>query len=143
LRNDRGKLNADAQTDLDALITRITTVRAARAWAYKEPLWELLDRQQINVVRGIQHGCTCVERMKEVATFVRRHVEGIVARAQTRRTNGFLEALHGLFQAGKRKARGQGRFSTPRIVLFLIAGRLDFSKIDPRATYPTRNLKEP
>jgi len=39
--------------------------------------------------------------------------------------------LHGLFQAGKRKARGQGRFSTPRIVLFLITGRLDFSKIDP------------
>jgi len=82
LRNDRGRLNADAQSDLDVLIARIIAVRNARAWAYKEPLRELLDRRQINVVRGIQHGCACVEPMKEVATFVRRHVDGIVARAQ-------------------------------------------------------------
>ena len=37
--------------------------------------------------------------MKEVATLVRHHLEGIVAWAQTRQTNGFLEALNGLFQA--------------------------------------------
>ena len=29
---------------------------------------------------------------------------------QTRRTNGFIEALNGLFQAAKRKARGYTRF---------------------------------
>jgi transposase len=34
-----------------------------------------------------------VEPMKEVAAMVRRHLEGIVAWAQTRQTNGFLEAL--------------------------------------------------
>lgn len=45
---------------------------------------------------------------------VRRHLEGIVAWAQTRQTNGFLEALNGLFQAAKRRARGFGRFSRSR-----------------------------
>jgi hypothetical protein len=47
-----------------------------------------------------------VEPMKEVAQMIRRHFDGIVAWTQTRQTNGFLEALNGLFQAAKRKARG-------------------------------------
>jgi hypothetical protein len=37
---------------------------------------------------------------------IRSHLEGIVAWTQTRQTNGFLEAINGLFQAAKRKARG-------------------------------------
>ena len=43
--------------------------------------------------------------MKEVARMIRRHFDGIVAWTQTRQTNGFIEALNGLFQAAKRKAR--------------------------------------
>jgi hypothetical protein len=58
---------------------------------------------------------------------IRTHFEGIVAWAQTRQTNGFIEALNGLFQAAKRKARGYTRFATMRTVLFLIAGKLDFA----------------
>ena len=69
--------------------------------------------------------------MKEVAKLIRNHFEGIIAWAQTRQTNGFLEALNGLFQSAKRKARGYGRFSTIRTVIFLIAGKLDFSKLNP------------
>ena len=121
----------------------MTTVRTARAWAYKEQLREILDRKQINVVRGIlHHWCVCVMRskvepMKEVAALVRRHLEGIVAWAQTRQTNGFLEALNGLFQAAKRRARGFSRLTTIRTVIFLIAGKLDFRSINPHATQPT------
>jgi hypothetical protein len=37
--------------------------------------------------------------------------------------------LTGLIQAATRKARGYKRFSTMRNVLFLIAGKLDFTKI--------------
>ena len=60
-------------------------------------------------------------------------VKGIVAWAQTRQTNGFLEALNGLFQAAKRKARGYGRFSTIGTVIFLIAGKLSFTRFNPHA----------
>jgi Transposase len=59
--------------------------------------------------------------------------DGIVAWTQTRQTNGFIEALNGLFQAAKRKARGYTRFATMRTVLFLIAGKLDFTAINPHA----------
>lgn len=143
LLKDRSRLSASAGAELDALIARMTTVRTARAWSYKEQLREILARKQINVVREmLRHWCTCVMRskvepMKEVAALVRNHLEGIVAWAQTRQTNGFLEALNGLFQAAKRRARGFTRMSTIRTVIFLIAGKLDFSVVNPHVSQPT------
>ena len=71
-----------------------------------------LEREQFKVVRAmLGHGCTCVMRskvepMKEVAARVRRHLLGIVAGAQTRQTNGFVQAIDGLLQAAKRRAPG-------------------------------------
>lgn len=139
LLKDRSNLNPGAQADLDALVAQFTTKRTARAWLYREQLRDILDRKQINVVRGmLTQWCTNVMRskvepMKDVVKLIRNHMEGIVAWAQTRQTNGFLEALNGLFQAAKRKARGYGRFSTIRTVIFLIAGKLDFSPFNPHA----------
>ena len=48
-----------------------------------------------------------------------------------------MEALNGLFQAAKRRARGFTRMSTIRTVIFLIAGKLDFRVINPHASQPT------
>jgi transposase len=143
LLKNRASLKPEAAADLDALIARMATVRTARAWVYKEQLRQILARKQINVARDmLKHWCTCVMRskvepMKEVAAMVRRHLEGIVAWAQTRQTNGFLEALNGLFQSAKRRARGFTRFTTIRTVIFLIAGKLDFAVINPHARQPT------
>ena len=143
LLKDRASLKPAAAADLDALIARVTTVRTARAWLYKEQLREILQRKQVNVVRAmLAHWCICVMRskvepMKDVAALVRRHLEGIVAWAQTRQTNGFLEAINGLFQAAKRRARGFTRLSTIKTVIFLIVGKLDFHAINHHARQPT------
>lgn len=143
LLKDTAKLKPEAAADLDALIAKMTVKRTARAWSYKEQLREILERKQINVVRAmLEHWCSCVMRskvepMKEVAKMIRTHLEGIVAWAQTRQTNGFLEAINGLFQASKRRARGFTRLSTIRTVIFLIAGKLDFHAINPHAGQPT------
>jgi transposase len=102
-------------------------------------LRDTLDRKQINVVPTLRwQWCTNVMRsrvepMKEVAQMIRRHFDGIVAWTQTRQTNGFLEAINGLFQAAKRRARGYASFTTMRTVLFLIAGKLNFTSINPYA----------
>jgi len=139
LLRDRASLAPEARADLDALIAQATTKRTARAWLYKEQLHEILERKQINVVRDMLTQWATnvmrskVEPMKEVAKMIRTHLEGIVAWTQTRQTNGFLEAINGLFQAAKRKARGYGNFSTIKTVVFLLAGKLDFSKINPHA----------
>ncbi len=139
LLRDPDKLGADARGELDALVSQLTTLRTARAWQYREQLRQILQRKQIHVVRRmLAQWCTNVmrskvEAMKGVARMIRRHIDGIVAWVRSRQTNGFLEAINGLFQAAKRKARGYTRLSTARTVIFLIAGKLDFQRINPHA----------
>lgn len=139
LLKDRGRLSDARRADLDALLKHLTSKRTARAWQYREDLREILNRKQINVVREmLRQWCTNVMRskvepMKAVAKLIRNHLEGIVAWARSRMTNGFLEALNGLFQAAKRKARGYRRLSTIRTVIFLLAGKLDFRALNPHA----------
>lgn len=139
LLKDRDRLSDARRADLDSLLAHLTTKRTARAWRYREDLREILQRKQVNVVRAmLEQWCTNVMRskvepMKAVAGMVRTHLEGIVAWARSRMTNGFLEALNGLFQAAKRKARGYRRSSTIRTIIFLIAGKLDFRTLNPHA----------
>ena len=105
LLKDRAKFKLAAAADQDALIGNMAVKRTARAWSYKEQLREILECKQINVVQTmLEHWCTCVMRsnvdpMKEVAKMIRTNLEGIVAWAQTRQTNGFLDAINGLFQS--------------------------------------------
>lgn len=79
-----------------------------------------------------QHECELEARVPRV-----RLPDGRVALVEppwAGRCSGFtllFEALNGLFQSAKRKARGYGRFETIRTVFFLIAGKLDFSKLNP------------
>jgi transposase len=140
LLKGRDRLSEASRADLDGLIAQAASKRTARAWLYREHLRDILDRKQINVVTAmLQQWCTNVlrsrvEPMKDVARMIRTHFDGIAAWSQTRQTNGFIEALNGLFQAAKRKARGYTRFETMRTVLFLIAGKLDFTQINSHAT---------
>lgn len=130
-------LSRGARQELQTLVARLTTLRTARAWQYREQLRAILQRKQVNVVRQMLcQWCTNVMRskvepMKSVAKMIRRHLDGIVAWVRTRQTNGFLEAINGLFQAAKRKARGYTRLSTVRTMIFLLAGKLDFRSINP------------
>jgi transposase len=110
LLKHRSCVPAQQRADLNAHVAQVTTKRTARAWPYREQLREILERKQINVVSALlNQWCTNVMRskvepMKEVARLIRNHFEGIVAWTQTRQTNGFIEALNGLF-AG-RQAQG-------------------------------------
>jgi len=139
LLKDRSKLSSDQARDLDRLVVQFTTKRTARAWLYREQLRDILGRKQINIVSAmLAQWCTNVMRskvepMKQVATMIRTHFNGIVAWTRSRQTNGFIEAINGLFQAAKRKARGYTRFQTMKTVLFLIAGKLNFAAINPHA----------
>jgi transposase len=143
LLKDVYSLKPQAGAALHALLNAPRLTMTARAWVYKERLRLAMEHRQVNVLRRLlQHWCTCVMRskvdaMKDVANMIRVHLEGIVAWAQTRQTNGFLEAINGLFQAAKRRARGYGTFETIKTVIFLIAGKLDFKAINPHVVQPT------
>ena len=139
LLKDKSKLSSEQAHDLHRLVVQFTTKRTARAWLYREQLRDILDRRQINIVSAmLAQWCTNVMRskvepMKQVAALIRAHFDGIVAWTKSRQTNGFIEAINGLFQAAKRKARGYTRFQTMKTVLFLIAGKLNFAAINPHA----------
>jgi len=143
LLKDRRAVRGTQRRELDALLAKMTTKRTARAWQYREQLREILTRKQPNVVRALlKQWCTNVRRskvepMKDVASMILNHFEGVLAWVTSRQTNGFLEAINGLFQAAKRKARGYGRFRTIRTVIFLIAGKLDFPSLNPYVAQPT------
>jgi transposase len=143
LLKDRSALNRAQRAAVDDLVKQFATVRTARGWQFREQLRGILDRKQPHVVRRmLQRWCSNVlrskvEPMKEVARKILRHLEGVVAWVESRQTNGFLEAINGLFQSAKRRARGYVRFSTIRTVIFLIAGKLDFSRINPYLAQPT------
>lgn len=117
---------------------------------YKNPCHDVTPfSEQINVSRSMLRPWfrnvmrSKVDAMKVVATMIRNHLEGIVAWARSRMTNGFLEVLDGLYQAAQRKARGYRRLSTIRSVILLIAGKLDFRAFNPHGAWPTRCSKEP
>jgi transposase len=143
LLKDRRDVGRTQRAELDALLARMTTRRTARAWHYREQWREILSRKQVHVVRALlKQWCTNVMRskvepMKEVAQLIRNHFDGVLAWVKSRQTNGFVEAVNGLFQAAKRKARGYRHFRTIRAVIFLIAGKLDFSTLNPYVTQPT------
>ena len=68
-----------------------------------------------------------IEQVKQVAKTVKAHWDGILAWFDSKLSNGYVEAVNGLIQAAKRRARG---YKTTRNLInmaYLIAGKLDFN----------------
>ena len=68
-----------------------------------------------------------IEQVKNVARTVKDHWNGILAWFDSKLSNGFLEAINGLIQAAKRRARGYRSTKNLINMAYLIAGKLDFA----------------
>lgn len=66
-----------------------------------------------------------IERVKKVARTVKEHWNGILSWFDSKLFNGFLEAVNGLIQAAKRRARGYRSTKNLINMAYLIAGKLD------------------
>jgi transposase len=67
-----------------------------------------------------------IEQVKKVARTVKEHWDGILSWFDSRLSNGFLEAINGLIQAAKRRARGYRSAKNLINMAYLIAGKLDY-----------------
>ena len=67
----------------------------------------------------------------EAAKTIRRHWDGVVNWYRSRINNGILEGLNSSIQAAKSKARGYRTFRNFKIIIYLLTGKLDFSRINP------------
>jgi transposase len=76
----------------------------------------------------IQWGLRCrLEPMVDVAKMLHKHYDGIVRWFTSKLNNGLLEGINSLFQAAKRKARGYRSDKNIVAMIYLIAGKLNFS----------------
>lgn len=67
-----------------------------------------------------------IEQVKAVAKTVKNHWNGILAWFDSKLSTGFLEAVNGLVQSAKRRARGYRSTKNLINMAYLIAGQLDF-----------------
>jgi transposase len=67
-----------------------------------------------------------IEQVRKVAKTVKNHWNGILSWFNSQLSNGFLEAINGLIQAAKRRARGYRTTKNLINMAYLVAGKLDF-----------------
>ena len=68
-----------------------------------------------------------LEPIIKAAYTIKNHWEGVLRWFRSRVTNGILEAINGLIQAAKRKARGYRNRQNLMTMVYLIAGKLDLA----------------
>ncbi len=120
-------------TDLKRL-----NLKTHRAFRIKEALREIYrtapDRATAEVLlkRWYQWARRCrLAPIKRVAKTLRDHWEGILNAFDSQLTNGRVEAINGLIQAAKAKARGYGTIKHLITVAYLVAGKLTHLPASP------------
>jgi len=68
-----------------------------------------------------------IDQVKKVAKTVKNHWNGILSWFDSKLSNGFIEAINGLVQSAKRRARGYQTTKNLINMAFLITGKLDFA----------------
>lgn len=70
-----------------------------------------------------------IEPIKEAAKTIKRHWSGVIRWYESKINNGILEGLNSLVQAAKAKARGYRTFKNLKTIIYMLTGKLDYSKI--------------
>ena len=84
-------------------------------------------------------GRSKIPEMKKVARTIRDHWTGVVAYLKTRVTNGAAEALNGIIQTVKCKARGFRTVEYFTAIIYLAASHLKFDLPNPIPTTDTNS----
>jgi len=69
-----------------------------------------------------------IEEIKEAAKTIKRHWTGVLRWYDSQINNGILEGLNSLIQAAKAKARGYRTFKNLKTIIYMLTGKLDYSK---------------
>jgi transposase len=119
------------QAKLDTL--RQMNLATATAYQMKlnlQELWTLPDRESAAVFLDRWYEWVMesdiARVMKKAAQTIKAHATGILNYFVAPVTNGLLEGINSLIQASKAKARGFRSTRYLEIVIYLIAGKLDF-----------------
>jgi transposase len=113
----------------------LKTMNLATATAYQmklnlRELWDQPDRETAAVFLERWYKWVMesdiAQAMKKVAKTIKAHATGILSYFKSRITNGLMEGINSLIKAAKAKARGFRSIHYFKIVIYLVAGKLDF-----------------
>jgi len=111
---------------------RASKLKTARAWLLKSVFQDFFAEDEPEEAEGMLKRWyywathSRLEPMVEAARTIKRHWKGVLRWFTSRITNGLLEAVNGLIQAAKAKARGYRSSKYLATMVYLIAGKLDF-----------------
>lgn len=125
----REQLETIQLSGLNLKTMKALNIREAFQQIYQAPTPELFDKLLRKWYFWATH--SRIEPIKEAAYTIQRHWEGVVNWIDYKISNGILEGFNSIFQAAKNKARGYQRSDTIKAVIYLLTGKLDFSKINP------------
>jgi transposase len=134
--HQRERLEDIRLSGLNLKTMKALNIREAFQQIYLAPTPELFDQLLRKWYFWATH--SRIEPIKEAAYTIQRHWAGIVNWIDYKISNGILEGFNSIFQAAKNKARGYQRADTIKAVIYLLTGKLDFSKINPH--YVTHSL---
>ena len=130
LKNADGPLT---EKQIEALAELMSMdMQTSKAWRIKEMLrwvrkatsmrgaqWRLTNF--INVALGLSAGIDLLKPVRKALTTIAKHSNAILARWNSGHSNARIEALNGIFQAAKRRARGYRNDHTFISIIYLIA----------------------
>jgi transposase len=125
----REQLETIQLSGLNLKTMKALNIREAFQQIYQAPTPELFDKLLRKWYFWATH--SRIEPIKEAAYTIQRHWEGVVNWIDYKISNGILEGFNSIFQAAKNKARGYQRSDTIKAIIYLLTGKLDFSKINP------------
>ncbi len=70
-----------------------------------------------------------IEEIKKMAKTIKQHWHGIIRWYDSKINNGILEGLNSLVQAARAKARGYRTFKNFKTMIYMLTGKLDYSKV--------------
>jgi len=121
------KLKQRQQAALESLThLKLKTARAYQLRLTFQEFWDLAQEDAESFLRKWFFWATHsrLEPMRQAAWMVRRHWQGILRWFISRVTNGVLEAINGLIQAAKARARGYRSNRNLIAMTYLVAGKL-------------------
>jgi len=117
-------------------------LQTAKAHCHLAAFQDLLKADEVqDAVSGLKwwYNWVCHSRIPEmikVAKSIKAHWDGIVAYLETRLTNAGAEAMNGIIQTAKRKAKGFRSFLYFQTIIYLIGAKLKFDLPIPVPAHP-------
>jgi transposase len=137
LRGNEWNLSVEDQLKRSQLARAYKPI--GRALALRSALQEVYGASQTDGPKLLREWCSWAVRSRlapfqNLARTVRQYWDGIVTYFDSRVTQGAIEAINGIIQLAKRRARGFRNFLYLRTIAYWTTGKLD---IDTSALLPT------